>query len=275
MTTEPPKEARWARTAPRRTAPDRGAGGYYRTAPGESGAGAFYGVPLRTAEDTAVSAVRAAYRVADAQMERGARIARSLREASMRQGAGEPSEALDAGERLTRKALLAGIEWLETLVAEPGSPVKRVLAAEYRWVGAALGIVQNDGARDAAAASPPRSSAAPPAPAPAEAREAPLRYAARPAGPMVKIKHAKGSACRAVSIVRWEVSPTLVKDEEAKLQFFSAVNPSAGKIEGAVTLKQDGPVMTLATRASNAPGRWKGALCAADGTQFGIVEIEL
>ncbi|SEB16061.1 hypothetical protein [Variovorax sp. YR216] len=260
----------WARTAPRRTAPDRGPGGYYRAAAGESGTGAYYGVPLRTAEETAVSAVRAAYRVADAQMERGARIARSLREASVRQGAGEPAETLDAGERLARKALLAGVEWLETLAAQPGSPVKRVLAAEYRWIGAALGIVPGDGAGAAAPSKPAPSPAAQ-----SDVQEPPVRHAARPMGPTVKIRHKEGSAFRAVSIVRWDVSPAFVKASETKLRFFGETNPSANEIEGTLCMEDDGPVMTLTTLTSHAPGRWKSALCTADGTQFGIVEIEL
>lgn len=258
----------WSRPLADRKQPKRVASGYYRAALDANASGSLYGIPLLTAQDTAVSAVRAAYRVVDAQMERGARIARSLREASERQGVGDPAEALDAGERLARKAVLAGVEWMETLVAQPGNPVKRALSAEYRWLGAALGL--------AAMPQPDRASAPSPASADAPAdAELRARYSVGPMGPVARIMHEKDSAFRAVTIVGWLVDKAIPATGSTALRFFNTSDPGGGVLTGVLTVKQDVPVMELNTQDSHRSGRWRSALCDSSNLQFGIVEIEL
>jgi hypothetical protein len=261
-----PAPVPWARKTPERIAPRRTAGGLYRAARGDYASTAFHGIPLQTASDTAVSAVRAAYRVVDAQMERGARIARSLREASERQGAGDPAQALDAGERLARKALLAGVEWLETLVAEPGNPVKRALAAEYRMVGAALGIVPTDSAASSKTEETPKNSATPNA--------APGYPVAAPVGPTAKVRHVADTAFRAVSIVKLQMDEA-IPPKGAKLRFYCASTSYPDPIDGTLLNGPHGPVMEIHTLAVHPAGRWKSSLCNERNIQFGIVEIEL
>ncbi len=88
-------EARWLRPQLERSKPIRTAGGFYRTA--EGGRPGLGGVPLTAAEDSVVAAVRMAYNVAEAQIERSARLARRLREAGDRAiGARSDRKAVDA-----------------------------------------------------------------------------------------------------------------------------------------------------------------------------------
>ena len=92
------------------------------------------------------AAVRMAYKVAAAQVDRSSRLAQRLRDAGDRAvGPGSDRQALDATERLVFRAMMGGLTWLETAAAERDSPLKRLLAAEYRIVGSMLGLVPTDG----------------------------------------------------------------------------------------------------------------------------------
>ena len=125
----------WSRPdAPRRTGPKRGFGGYYRSADREVDGKLLRGVPLNTAEDAALAAVRMAYRIADSEIDRGLRIARDLRGAARAKEGIEPRDAVDASERLLSKALLAGLQWFESASGEEGHPLRRLAAAEYRML---------------------------------------------------------------------------------------------------------------------------------------------
>jgi len=62
--------ARFSRPRPKLEGPNRGFGGYYRSSDHKVAGKVFRGVPLQTAEDTAVAAVRMGYRVIDAQIDR-------------------------------------------------------------------------------------------------------------------------------------------------------------------------------------------------------------
>ena len=92
----------WARPPLARDRPVRTAGGLFRTAQGTS-AGintGLGGVPLIATEDAVVAAVRLAYKVADAQIDRSARLAQRLREAGDRAvGARSDRKAIDATEQ--------------------------------------------------------------------------------------------------------------------------------------------------------------------------------
>ena len=105
------------------------------------------GVPLDSVESAVTAAVRMGYKVAAAQIERTARIARRFRDAGdqaagARRDQGESSErkALDASEQLIFKALMAGLGWLEGVAADNGNPVRRIAAAQFQMLGAMLGL---------------------------------------------------------------------------------------------------------------------------------------
>ena len=150
---EQPKSA-WSRPQLERDRPIRThVGGFYRTADGsDAGIG---GVPLTTAEDAVVSAVRLAYKVADAQIAQSMRLAQRLRKAGDRQ-AGEHSDrkALDATEQLVFRAMMGALAWVEAATAtEEGSPLMRLLSSQYRLLGSLLGLSVTD--RSKSVAEPP------------------------------------------------------------------------------------------------------------------------
>ena len=128
-----------------RSKPIRTAGGFYRTA--EGGRPGVAGVPLTAAEDSVVAAVRMAYNVAEAQIERSARLARRLREAGDRAvGARSDRKAVDAVEQLMVKAIQGALVWLERTADDP-DPVKRLLVAQYRLAGSMFGLTPSDAPR--------------------------------------------------------------------------------------------------------------------------------
>src|SRR6185295_11494907 len=82
-----------------RYAPIRGVGGVYRSA--EVPGGSIAGVPLTSAEDAVVAAVRMGYRVAETHIDRAGRLAKRLRSAGERSVGAEPErQAVDATEKL-------------------------------------------------------------------------------------------------------------------------------------------------------------------------------
>ena len=143
----------WSRPSLERTGPIRSAGGVYRTA--ETGGESLGGVPLVTAEDAAVAAVRMAYRVAETQIARSGRLADRLRDAGDR-AVGEQSDrkALDATERLIFRSMMSAAAWLEAGVAEGDTPVRRLMATQYRVIGSMLGLTQPARRRPSADTAP-------------------------------------------------------------------------------------------------------------------------
>src|SRR6266699_1752243 len=85
-----------------RTRPDRCAANYYRSAAADSNGEddkAIGGIPLSSTESAVVAAVRMAYRVAEVQIDRSARLAQRLREAGdQATGPNSDQRALDATE---------------------------------------------------------------------------------------------------------------------------------------------------------------------------------
>jgi hypothetical protein len=135
------------RTARTRIGPNRNPGGLYRTA--DDGKRSLAGIPLTSAERAVTAAVRLGYQVAEAQIDRTARLASRLRDAAEEQvGPGPERKAVDAAERLVFKGMMSGLEWLETFAAEPGSPLMRLAKAEYRLLGSLLGFT-GDGTTEA------------------------------------------------------------------------------------------------------------------------------
>src|SRR6266508_509068 len=151
-----------ARRPLKRTAPDRRAGNYFRSA-AEDGKGkdgkAIGGIPLNSTEASVVAAVRMAYEVAEVQIDRSARLARRLRDAGD-QAAGPHSsrQALDATERLVFRAMMAFLGWLETAAADNGNALKRLAAAQYRLLGALLGVTPSEPPKSQRARAPETAS---------------------------------------------------------------------------------------------------------------------
>lgn len=258
--TEPPP---WSRPRPVRSGPRRGAGGLYRSAEGkERGTG---GVPLNSANAAVVAAVRLAYEVADAQVDRSLRLARRLREAGDKQ-VGAPSDAkgLDATERLVMNTLLSGLEWWEGSVAEGRCPVKRLAAAEYQMIGQILGFAAPQGkkTRPGAGAGPGEPSPAPQPPAATAARQLRVVHTAEK-------KHR-----RRVGIASWNIASTEGLDPD--VFFRNAEHLEADAIAAQVAVADNGDLrLMIATPPQAVAGLWSCAVCDASGMQVGHIELSL
>lgn len=264
------------------TAPNRAVGGLYRVTPEQVGGAMFGGVPLQNTEDAVVAAVRTSYRIADAQIERGMRIARELRGAATRAGAGEPRDMLQSAEDLIRRAMLLALEWVETLAAQPSSPLKRMLSAEYRLLGALIGL-DPDAWKDvdkAIRTSGKRHDAEPAATDPA-----PNADGAQPPRPVIEF----AGEARAIELSLWQLTRE-ISSAEVKLKFTLAAAPSAPRasprftfgravapatFEGSLYRRNDGPlVLELRLAADTPEGDWKAPVC--DGKELvGVVHLRL
>src|SRR5262245_26960908 len=200
--------------------PNRSPGGYYRAAAGKNGGPLFAGVPLQVTEDAVVAAVRAGYRIADAQIERGMRIAEDLRGAAQRVGTGDASDLLRNAEALAQRSALLGIDWLETLAALPSGPLRQMLTTQSRLLSGLIGLdsaqwknlrklLRNLGRVQETAAQPEQAPPIEPAPA------AP------------RIIFDSGVTARAVEIIKWQVLPDLDKKELVPLRFVRSGDTSA------------------------------------------------
>lgn len=259
----------WKRPELTARAPNRAIGGLYRIAPGQKGGKIFGGVPLQTTEDAVVAAVRTGYRIADAQIEHGMRIAQELRGAAQRAGAGEPKDMLTNAEALIGRALQLMAEWLETLAAEPSSPLKRLLSAQYRLLGALIGLEANapkdfvaeiqelvkQTVRDAAA---PERSARP-------ERRPPV------ARPVIKFDKEP----RAVELVKWELSNDLANVQLSPLNFMRAGDPGS-TFNGSIERRPNGMLtLALSLDAKTPEGQWKAPICGTDKVLLGVAVVEL
>jgi hypothetical protein len=257
-----------------RTGPDRRAMNYYRSAAsdgkGKDGT-ALGGIPLASAEAAVVAAVRMAYKVADAQIDRSARLARRLREAGD-QAIGRDSDkrALDAAERLVSKAFMALLGWVETAAVEDGSPLKRLMVAQYRLFGALLGITD------------PGEHGAPPSPAPPRPDTAQGPPTAEPPrSASLRVQHT-GQERRAVEIRACSYAGDIAAGTTIPVTFYAVEGQPRQPVGADVVV--DGP-RSLTLRLDTAgfsggnlstPGsRWRSALCDADGLQIGQIEIVL
>jgi hypothetical protein len=163
-------------------------------------------------ESAVTAAVRLGYQVAEAQIDRTARVAKRFRDAAGRaaggKGAGtEGRQALDATEQIIFKTMMAGLSFLEGAAVDHRNPIRRAATAQFRLLGSMLGLLPPDDASSSSARSPADSTSAD-----RFERESPRQPAPRPArgSAYPRIKHAKGSRAatlrRAVRIERWEVS---------------------------------------------------------------------
>lgn len=223
------------------------------------------GVPLNTANAAVVAAVRLAYEVAEAQIERSTRLARRLREAGDKEvGGNSAHQAVDATERLVQKALLSGLEWWEGSVAEGRCPVKRLAAAEYQMLGTILGFTP--------AAQPDKS---PPAPLRETKQRTgrPRAAASSPAGVreiQVVLKGDK-KLRRHVRVEAWDLASTQGVDPE--LYFHRVDQDQEGSMQAELHLARD-RISLVITRPEDArSGRWVCAVWNSDDVQVGYIEV--
>lgn len=249
--------------------PDRSPGGYYRFGTGRAG-GAVFGASMQATEDAVVAAVRAGYRIADAQIERGMRIAEDLRGAARRAGAGEPAQLLAGVESLARRSMLLGVDWIDTFAAQPNSPLRRMLSAQYRLLGDLIGLDPKawKDLQDAVLASQRKKGDSP---ASTPERE-PQEGGAATAAPRIVFE--AGTAVRAVEIVKWQVGD-LSGESPAPLKFLRAGELTAS-FNGSIEFDPGGaPILKLRLSDATAEGTWKAAICSPTNELLGIVVVEL
>lgn len=261
----------WSRQPPERTGPNRRAGGVYRTAEGKDRA--FGGIPLQTANDAVVAAVRLAYKVAEAQIDRSTRLANRLRQAGDRAaGPHSDRQALDATEKLVMNALLSGLAWWEGSVAEGRCPVKRLAAAEYQMLGSILGLGPKAPAKGAAATQPAAPSDA------TVTRSNSVKGAAAaapsPRTHTLQIKH-KGdkSKRRPVLVESWEF--TGPSPFETEVYLYSVDTQAITPLEATLNVEDARAYLTLGMPRSTKPHRWKAVICDEADFQVGYIEIVL
>lgn len=262
----------WTRPEPARTGPQRGFGGFYRSADHELKGSLLRGVPLNTAQDAAVAAVKMAYRVADEQIDRGLRVARHLRGAAERAGH-SPQDALDGSEQLLRKGLQAALLWVEDAAGNQQHPLRRLAAAEYRMLGNLLGLgPQGGGASLGERPAPARAAST------AAATEALVpRPAAPPAHQVVVVNTAAKAQRKPVRdlALSWRAGPPTPQDFE--LALCHAGQPDLPPLEPCTLRMLANGVCELhlpATRL-HASGCWVAGLYDAADRQVGLVEVTL
>jgi len=263
---------RWSRPAPKAEGPNRSFGGYYRSSDRKVSGKIFRGVPLQTAEDTAVAAVRMGYRVIDAQIDRALDMARRLRGAATRAGVKDSNDILDQAERILSRGGLLALEWLESAANRPENPLMRLFAAEYRLLGSILGL-PIDPAKPCEKDTPKTST---------DTRSPTSTGTTAPAPPRwrVRIQHTQAdpSKRRAVNVVKFEMSESAVPPAaEYELLFHSTATDTEAAALLRGSLKRESNVgWLLGIQTEDEPsGRWRAAVCTAAGEQVGIVEIRL
>jgi hypothetical protein len=252
-----------------RTGPRRGAANFYRSASAD--ASTIGGVSLDSVEAAVVAAVQMGYKVAEAQLDRSARLATRLREAGDRvAGPHSDRQALDATEQLVFKALMSGLNWLEGMADGRGNPLMRAASAQYRLFGSLLGLTPSG---EEPTPEPPAQPADEPRPAEARPRRDEGETGERSAWALPRIRHLSEER-RPALIRKWHVAVNSTPGEYSIV--FYGPEQDAEPMEGLLVLG-DRRVATLAltTRRNSMPGAWKAAICDRDGIQVGYVEVEL
>jgi len=259
--------ARFRRPPLTRSEPLRGIGQLYRVAEGPGSA--IGGVPLSSAEDAVVAAVRMGYRVAQTHVDKAARITDRLRDASERAVGPEPErQAIDATERLVGKALLTGLEWLEGAASEPGNPLRRYASAQYKLLGALLGLSLD---KDVATGGAPRS--AEPTSASATAAPPEARRERTLAG-NVSVMHRRGA--RRPVLVRALHFDVPIVEGEFDLPLFGGAKFAKSPHSATLVLTPgEAAVLQITTAARGPSAIWRAAICTPKGEQLGWIELEV
>ena len=263
---------RFTRPTPKIEGPNRSFGGYYRSSDRKVSGKVVRGVPFQSAEDTAVAAVRMGYRVIDAQIDRALDMARRLRGAATRAGVRDSNDILDQAERLFSRGGLLALEWLESAANRPENPLMRLLAAEYRLLGSVLGFPV-DGAKTGEKETPKTPTDTQPS--------APARKAPSAASPWrVRIQHTQPAAekRRAVNITKFELTGLAVRRSAAYDVRFHPTSPASagGALLKGLLRREANAGWVLEILTEDEPsGRWRAAVCTAEGDQVGIIEIRL
>lgn len=265
MSAQPtPLKRPWTRPGVPQTRPNRSFGGLYQTAEHEEQGETLGGVPLHTAEDAVVAAVRLGYRVADEQIERGRRIASRLRGAAAREGSSGLGDAADGLDDLLVKAVQSGLQFIEEAASDPRHPLKRLGSAQLSAIASLLGL------RDPVAhASPDEASEGePPAPAANPSRPS------SPAAPHrhVWIRHDPRSDGRAVRVVTCELEGDT--PDESPVTFFHLTQTS-DPVRATLMRRAPKTVLEVCIRPEHPAGRWRAAVLDGDRLQTGVIEIEL
>lgn len=243
-----------------RTRPVRNFGAAYRV-PDKSGA-SLGGVPLSTMEDSAVAFVRTVYKVADAGVDRSARLAKRLRNAGDRAvGPRSGRKALDSTEQLVFRGLMAALGWLEALGAEEGSPLQRLAAAQYELLGSLLFVKPRK----------PTATPEPQAAAPAEERTVRAAQARQNSSAVLRIAHSQARP-RAVNVVTFELEPGAMRE---RVYLHHVGDVAAEPVEASLTRTEGGATLALDTTKLTPAGLWRAPVCDPDGVQVGVMEIEL
>jgi hypothetical protein len=259
---------RFERPVLKRSAPNRGAANFYRSA--SDNPHVIGGISLDNVEDAFTSAVRMAYRVAEAQIDRTARLGQRLRQAGDRAaGPGSERKALDATEQLIFRSMMAGLSWFEGLAADDANPIKRLAVAQYRVFGALLGLTPSAGPSVTPSAQRAASEQLAP---PARADVSPARPS-RLADTPLRIKHkAKKEERRAVEVRSWALPEGIPPGDYALT--FHGIAPGT-VIEAVLVVDEQTMTLVLESTRDSAAGVWKAAICDDEGLQLGHIEIAL
>jgi hypothetical protein len=252
-----------------RTGPRRGTANFYRSESADPSV--LGGVSPDSVEAAVVAAVRMAYKVAETQVDRSARLATRLREAGDRvAGPQSDRQALDATEQLVFKAMMSGLNWLEGFADGRGNPLVRAASAQYRLLGSLLGLTPSD---EETAHDRPARPADQSRPAGPPRRRDEAQTAGRSAWAPPRIRHASEEP-RPVLVRNWHVAPGAAPGTY-RIVFYGP-DPTGEPMEASLLLgARRVATLTLSTRRDNTPGAWKAAICDTEGLQVGYVEVEL
>jgi hypothetical protein len=256
---------------PRLTArgPNRAAAGYYRSNGPDGGAGFGGGALQLASEDIAIAAIRAIYRITDAQIGRGLQMGADWREAAARAGAGDAHEIRRRGEELVRKTLGLGVEGLQVLRAQPPAALGRLEQTlqsllnstdPSAWIDL-LNSARRLLGRDAIYDSPhARTVSAAVAPAP---------------------RIVFTAAARALELTRWQLHRRLDANTNLQRLIFRPSTGAEQRFEGALLGLASGQpptltlTLTLTLDATLPAGDWTAAVCDVGNELVGVVSIRL
>lgn len=264
----------WARPGVPNPHPDRSFGGLYRTAEHEERGETFGGIPLQTAEDAVIAALRTGYRVADEQVERGRRIASRLRGAAERAGSDGLGDAVDGVEQLITKLVQSGLQFVEEAVRDPRHPIRRLASAELSLLGQLLGLRLASTERPAdprqSPAAEPESTAAGGSGA-GRAGSSPVDRRAE----SIRVRHLDASVARAVRVVKWDVERESVYDGAVVIFHCLDVDADVEPMRATLERRDGQTLLCVNAQRTNRAGRWRAAVLDPQRVQVGSIEIEL